>query len=145
MKVSQKIKNKICALIAGNESTTPMSLRAICLNEKMPCMDTVFTWLKEDSIFSDNYAIARERQADWFFDEIDKIGRVPKGERTQAEIAHARLQVDTLKWKLGRMSPKKYNDRVQHVFTDADNAAVKMPSITVNFVRGKAGGNISDN
>jgi hypothetical protein len=40
-----EIENEICYRIAHGES-----LRHICLDERMPCRDTVFRWLRNDRI-----------------------------------------------------------------------------------------------
>ena len=42
---TREIENEICRRIACGES-----LRRICLDERMPCRDTVFRWLRNDRI-----------------------------------------------------------------------------------------------
>ena len=115
---TQAIADAICERIAEGES-----LRAICLDDDMPNKATVFRWLAADKAFSDQYARAREAQADALADEIVYIADTPQVgqttvskatglEVTEADmIAHRRLQVDARKWMAGKLAPKKYGDK----------------------------------
>jgi hypothetical protein len=58
-------KTAICELLA-----TGKSLREICELDGKPAASTVFLWLANDTQFSEQYARAREAQADALFDEI---------------------------------------------------------------------------
>lgn len=92
----------------------------------MPGQSTVFRWLAKDenADFREQYARARETQADVLFDEILTIADTPVigvktvtkatgVEKTEGDmIEHRRLQVDARKWMLGKMQPKKYGDKV---------------------------------
>lgn len=117
---SQELADTICERLAEGES-----LRAICRDDAMPAMSSVFKWLRENETFSQQYARAREAQADALFDEILHIADTPKEgvktktlpdgkteETTGDMIEHRRLQVDARKWMLARMAPKKYGDKV---------------------------------
>lgn len=116
-----KIKAQICQQLAEG-----MSLRAICRQEGMPAAATVCLWLSKDAAFAEQYTRAREQQADAIFEEMLDIaddGTNDWMERQIAEdvtvsvvnsehIQRSRLRVDTRKWMLARMSPKKYGDKV---------------------------------
>lgn len=83
------------------------SLRQICRENGWP-HSTVLAWLGKE--FSDQYAQAQEQRADYYFDEMIEIAdEVPADKNA---IAAARLRIDTRKWIMGRMNPKKYSDRV---------------------------------
>lgn len=114
-------KATICDRIANGES-----LRQICGSEDMPACSTVFLWLNEDATFSEQYARAREAQADALFDEILIIADTPMlGEKRKIDkdgneeittgdmIEHRRLQVDARKWMAGKLKPKKYGDKIE--------------------------------
>lgn len=120
---TQELADAICERIADGES-----LRAICQDEGMPDKATVFRWLANDSLkeFRDQYARARECQADSLFDEVLKIADTPmlgvktktneKGEVETTEgdmIEHRRLQVDARKWMAGKLRPKVYGDKLE--------------------------------
>lgn len=113
---TQEIADAICARLAAGEP-----LRAICRDEGMPPARTVFDWLSGNEAFSQQYALAREQgldalaeqcleiadneQHDW---ELTKKGPVVN----DVAIGRARLQVDTRKWLLAKMAPKKYGERI---------------------------------
>lgn len=117
---NQRTADAICERLASG-----LSLRNICRNKGMPHKATVFRWLALNSEFSDQYARARESQADLLVDEMIDIADMPKiGKKTKRtsdgkveEITfdmteHRRLQIETRKWVAARMRPKKYGDKL---------------------------------
>lgn len=115
---SQEIADAICeALISGK------SLRSICESDDMPPASTVCTWLTQSEAFSEQYARAREAQADTLADEIlfiadntqegTKVKETEKGVETWTGdmIEHRRLQVESRKWIAAKLKPKKYGDK----------------------------------
>ena len=65
-KYTPELTNRICERLAGGES-----LRAVCRDETMPDRATVLRWLGDDKAeFRDQYARAREAQAEVIADEI---------------------------------------------------------------------------
>jgi hypothetical protein len=106
------------------------SLREICRDEAMPDKSTVMRWLASNQEFRDQYAGAREAQADYYAEEIVEISddgsndwmlRKQGDDEIEVEnkevLARSRLRVDTRKWLMARMAPKKYGDKVtqEHV------------------------------
>jgi hypothetical protein len=130
-KFSNALAARICNRLAEGES-----LRSICLDEKMPAQSTVFRWLGDDRYakFREQYARAREAQADAIFDEILDIaddGSNDWMERRREDgsvdevvnhehIQRSKLRVDARKWMAGKLAPKKYGEKVQldHGVTD---------------------------
>nr|DAR84267.1 MAG TPA: terminase small subunit [Caudoviricetes sp.] len=103
---SQELIDKICELISNG-----MSLRAVCSQEGMPSTATVCKWLSENQEFSEQYARARGRQADHYFEEIVEIA--DSVEADSAAVAKARLQVDARKWAASKLAPKKYGEKTE--------------------------------
>lgn len=93
----------ICEQIANGKS-----LREICEPEHMPAPSTVVGWMLEDKALAEQYAHARERQADFYADEIIEIADKAKNEDAQV----ARLRVDARKWKASKLAPKRYGDKL---------------------------------
>ena len=60
--------------------------------------------------FRDQYARAREEQADHYFQEIIDIA----DNATPETVNVARLRVDSRKFAVARLAPKKYGDHVEH-------------------------------
>lgn len=105
-KFSQELAEKICEQIAHGKS-----LRAICAEDDMPSTSTVCKWLNENQDFSEQYARARDRQADYFFEEIIEISDSVEAE--SASVAKARLQIDARKWAVSKLAPKKYGEKTE--------------------------------
>lgn len=118
---TQDIADKICNRIAEGES-----LRAICEDEDLPEARTVHRWLYRFEEFCQQYARAREAQADFFAEEIieiaddgsndwmeryDKEGDCIGWQENGEALRRSSLRVDTRKWLMARMSPKKWGDK----------------------------------
>lgn len=125
-----EIADAICERLSGGES-----LRAICCDVDMPAQSTVFKWLSEQKQFSEQYARAREAQADYMADEILQIADDGKNDtylddegrsRTDQDvIARSRLRVDARKWLASKMAPKKYGDKITQELTGPNGGAVE--------------------
>lgn len=118
---TEKVAADICERIADGES-----LRAICSDDAMPCKSTVFKWLGQQKEFADQYARARETQADALFDEVldiaddgrndwmerhdDQGGNIGWKENGEA-LRRSQLRIDARKWMAGKLRPKKYGDK----------------------------------
>ena len=105
-KYSQEMADKICEQIAHGKS-----LRAICAEDDMPPMKTIYRWLEANEEFRHQYARARGRQADHYFEEIVEIA--DSVEADSAAVAKARLQVDARKWAASKLAPKKYGEKTE--------------------------------
>lgn len=121
-KFSDEIALEICDRLVRGEP-----LLEICQLPHMPGDATVYRWLETNIPFRDQYARARDVQADRKFDEAWIIAR-----DATIENAHvARLQVDTIKWQAGKMAPKKYGDLKRVEMTGADGGAIQVESTQV--------------
>ncbi|AKG07050.1 hypothetical protein LU276_03965 [Moraxella haemolytica] len=98
------------------------SVASVCQDDDMPHRATIYEWLAQYSDFSDRYARASEQRADHYFDEMLDIADKALPE----EVQKAKLQIDTRKWVLARMNPKKYSDKHKD---DGDNAVSLMAEL----------------
>jgi hypothetical protein len=120
---TQEQADAICERLANGES-----LRKICEDESMPSKTTVMRWLADEknSSFRDQYARAREEQADHYAAEIIEIADtyvVAEKRTTKANgdievvtgdaVERARLKVDARKWYASKLAPKKYGDKLE--------------------------------
>ena len=117
---NEEISAFICAEIAEGKS-----LRSVIRdNDNMPAMATVFKWLAAHKGFVEQYAIARNSQADALFEEVldiaDETVYTTKmnGEDMQVvfdsvAVARNRLRVDARKWMAGKLRPKKYGEKLE--------------------------------
>jgi hypothetical protein len=97
------------------------SLRKVCDTEGMPARSTVHLWLAANTVFSDQYARACEIRADHLFDEMFDIADDVKGDATRDK-----LRVDTRKWALSKMNPKKYSDMIKAQHMGADGGPIQV-------------------
>lgn len=136
---SDDIAESICERLAGGES-----LLSICASDPMPPQSVVFQWLSKQPQFAENYARARQFWADAEFERIMSIADTPQvGIKTETDakggvktiegdmIEHRRLQVDTRKWALARMSPRKYGDRIQAELTGQGGGPITLNIVPV--------------
>lgn len=124
----------ICERLAAGES-----LRAICRTAGMPPESTVRGWVLDNvQGFAAQYARARDLGLDTLADECLAIADTPKVgvRREESEdgtkevredmLGHRKLQVDTRKWYLSKLAPKKYGDKTSMELTGADGGPVQI-------------------
>ena len=120
-----KIFNEVCELISENG----ISLRAVLLRDSMPSSRTFYKWIEEDQAKVKQYACACEDRSDKIFEDILNIADstaedIIKDGDGKEQINHNviqrdRLRVESRKWMLGKMNPKKYSSQMkQHDHTE---------------------------
>ena len=122
MAYSEEEKNKIFDEICYNIAYKGMALRNILKADNMPNTETFYRWLVEDDYKSKRYALATDERSDKIFEEIIEIADATSDDviidKDGNEIVNHnviqrdRLRVDTRKWMVGKLNPKKYGDRV---------------------------------
>ncbi|WP_439461782.1 DNA packaging protein [Serratia quinivorans] len=119
-----ELAETICLLLSEGES-----LRSVCSDEGMPCKQTVLRWLSQRPEFRAQYVRAKEEGAeaiaeelfdiaddgtnDWM-EKLDKEGEVIGYQLNGEHVQRSKLRIDTRKWYLSKIMPKKYGDRIQH-------------------------------
>jgi len=100
---TKELASKICDRISRGES-----LRKICREEGMPERRTIHLWLldEEKKEFFHQYEKACNIRAEDLFDEIEEIAD------NKGEVQRDRLRVDTRKWYLSKVLPKKFGDKI---------------------------------
>ena len=121
-----EIAAEICERMASGES-----LRSICRSEDMPSEISVRRWAIENREgFSAQYAMASETRMDCLADEIVEIADDKSG-----DPARDRLRLDTRKWLMSKIAPKRWGDRTIHM-GDPD-APLVVEKVVVEFVKAK--------
>lgn len=99
-------------------------------------------WTEKDEALSARYTRAREKRADHIFEEMLQIADTPKigtietakewGTEVQTKdmVDHRKLQIETRKWMLGKMAPKRFGDRLDLTHANPDGSA-----LTVKIMR----------
>jgi len=152
---NEKVVDEICRRLAAGESVLRM-----CRDDHMPNPATVYGWLldtKSKQDFIDRYEAAKVVQAEVFHDELLEIADDSSQDKIETEIAgglegglsivgtqtdhehinRARLRVDTRKWIIARMNPKKYGDKMD-VTSGGKELKQPRPSI-ISYVIPKEG------
>ena len=118
-KFNQDTADLICMMLSEG-----MSLRQILKADtvgKLPAQSTVYEWLIRHPLFQEQYARAREEQADTNADEILEIADEHPPEytddkgRTSLDVTYIQWQknrIEARKWTAAKLRPKKYGDRV---------------------------------
>ncbi len=99
---SKEVEDEILDRISKGQT-----LRSICRDNHMPAASAVMQWEDADPAFAEQYARARSKGLEVLADEIVEIS-----DDHTADPNRSRLQIDTRKWLLARLKPKKYGDRI---------------------------------
>jgi len=124
----------ICEMLANGAS-----MRSVCRDKSTPAMTTVFKWLRENEEFKTQYDIAVEERTEAMAEDILDIadngtndwmeanGDDNAGYRLNGEaLQRSRLRVDTRKWHMSKMKPKKYGDKIQQEITAPEGVVFNM-------------------
>jgi hypothetical protein len=135
-KFTQDLADLICKKI----STSNHGLRQIC---EMPDINldvsTVMDWARNNKEFSQQYAKAKQEQADFLADEIIQIAddatndfmTITKGDVTynvenKEWTNRSRLRIDARKWVASKLKPKVYGDK-----TDITSGGEQLKQTTI--------------
>lgn len=123
---TQALADTICERLSQGQS-----LRTICRDDDVPSIATIFNWFRSQPGFLEQYARAKEESADAMAEDILEIADneveqplIVDGLPLQVDgklvmikdnvsVNHARLRVDTRKWLMAKMKPKKYGERME--------------------------------
>lgn len=139
-----EIGAEICRRLTEGES-----LRQICRDDGFPDRKTVISWVlsvhnKDLDEFRLQYALAREAQAEHWSEEIIEISDDGTNDWMEREtksgdsitvadhehISRSKLRVDTRKWLMSKMLPKKYGDRVVTEVTGANGGPIETKDVS---------------
>jgi hypothetical protein len=130
----QRIMTLVCGLLAEGQS-----LRRICASvDGVPKHSTICGWLIEDKNLADQYTRARDVLSDFSFDGLQDLAAetvkkyLADGWEPRDAIAMARIEVDKEKWRISKLAPKKYGDKIENTFQNPDGSAL---NIGVTFVK----------
>jgi hypothetical protein len=142
-KYTDELATEICERIINGES-----LNKITKDAHMPDVRQVYRWLNSKESFRQQYAHAKEDQADTYADEIvaiadeqpelipiyDKDGKLIEVKVDTAFIAWQKNRIDARKWTSSKLKPKKWGER-QIISGDAENPLeVKQSSDMLNAI-----------
>jgi len=100
---TEELAKKILDRIAEGES-----VRSIARDDDMPNKSTIFDWALYHEKFSDQYDKARDIGMEVRAEEIEDIAE------TMEDVQRAKLVVDTKKWNMSKLKPKRFGEKVDH-------------------------------
>ena len=90
--------------------------------EGFPDSDKVYLHIARDDIFAGKYARAREMQQDTYAEEIIAIADKKHPGFVDATVEERKLAIESRKWTMGKLRPKKWNEKLVAEITGADGA-----------------------
>lgn len=123
-KWSDEDRERILSAAFERIATERIGLTKLCEADGMPGVGTVMEWIDSNAGIAERYARAKACQMELMADEIieiadngqndwmeendpDNPGYKFNGEHSQ----RSKLRVDTRKWLMAKLAPKKYGDR----------------------------------
>ena len=115
---TEEMGNLIC-----DKLTEGVSLRKLCAQPEFPTASTVYVWLDRFPEFAERYARAREAATEDMLEDILEIA-----DRDGLDPQEKRVRIDTRKWVMGRLKPKKYGDKQTVDVGNKDGETLKVDS-----------------
>lgn len=122
-KFSLQLADHIC-----EEMINGRDLVDICTDEDMPSRASVYRWLRENPLFETQYAHAREALADLEMNNLKKLADAT----TEANVNSSRVKLNHYQWRVMKIAPRLYGDKVRTELTGADGGAIQIKSSTID-------------
>lgn len=134
-----EIATTLCNRISGIGQDKPRSVRSVCSDDDMPSLDAFFKWIAKYREFNDQYARAKEIQMEFYADEINTIAdddskdfQIDPDGKVRSDntaVNRARLRVDSRKWLMSKLAPKKYGDTQKHEHSGPEGGPIPVINI----------------
>jgi hypothetical protein len=121
MAYSKEDKESLFSLLLL-EVENGFAITNICSRDGMPILSTIHNWMDNDEGMKEAYLKAVNIRSERIFEEIlmiaDKQDKDVYYDKDGNEVVdhnvvnRSRLQVDTRKWMLGKMNPRKYGEKL---------------------------------
>lgn len=109
-----------------------------------PSAATIFKWMRENEEFLKQYARAKQEAADAMAEEILDIADDGRNDAFEDEdgkrridfehIQRSKLRVDTRKFLMAKMKPKRYGDKLD---LTSDGERLKMEPIVISTIKAR--------
>ncbi len=149
---TQELADRICAQLS--EGT---SLRTVCKSDDVPSMQTVFSWMRTKPGFLEQYTRAKQEASDALAEEIIDISddgsndwmEINKGgyKSTLLDREHvdrSKLRIETRKWIMAKMKPKKYGDKLD-MTTNGKDIPTPILNVQRNYSHTEDNGSLKAN
>jgi len=115
--------DRVCALLAEG-----CTLRQIAGELRIESASSITDWVRADAEFAAHYARAMELRCERMAEEILEIAddnyTGPDGRADNGAVQQARLRVDSRRWLLSKLMPRKYGDKITQEITGEEGGAL---------------------
>ena len=116
-----------------------VSLRTACKAVGVP-PSTFVDWTTADPVLAEHYARAREALIEQIAEDIleiadEPVGMTDNGSTDSGAVQKQRLQVESRKWLLSKLAPKKYGDKVEQTLVGPNGGPLEVRNMVVEFVK----------
>jgi hypothetical protein len=128
-KYTEELATEICAKISSTDKGIHFVAKELNIS-----VSTIFEWLIKYPDFSEKYTRARQLQTEFMREQMIEVSNHRDEDHTPFTGANViqrdKLIVETLKWQMSKLNPKKYGDKID-VTSDGEklaqnNVVVKM-------------------
>ena len=134
---TSELADEICDVVSG----TTKGLEKLCKeNPHWPDPSTIYRWRRKNDNFYQNYARAKEFQAEVGADEIVAIADDGALDYTinnkgvvvvdHEHIQRSKLRVEARKWSASKLLSKRYGDKIQAEITGTNGAPIQYERIS---------------
>lgn len=127
---SEELLSEILERVACGEN-----IYNICDQPGYPTRRSFFRWVINDAQIREKYEFALTARQHAMAEEIvhisdSPVGSLESGATDSGAVQKQRLQVDTRKWILSKLVPKKYGDKITQEVTGSDGGPVQQVVLT---------------
>jgi len=129
----EKKYNKVLNLISEGNSVLTIGKIA-----GLPSHSTIHKRIRTDEEFATNYREAKEIGLKIMADEIQELSdRMLEDTHNGVEVQKLKLMIDSRKWLLAKLVPKKYGDRVDlnHGGQDGNPLITKVERVIIDNIK----------
>jgi phenylpyruvate tautomerase PptA (4-oxalocrotonate tautomerase family) len=132
-KYTEEEKKHLAYKVVDGMQTNGISTHKACEAADLP-ITTFMRWVQQDKTLQEHYAQARQALIERIAAEVMEIADAPPerepltGKIDAASVRKQQLQVDTRKWLLSKLAPKRYGEKV--VVVDENDSPLQINNIT---------------
>lgn len=127
-KWTEEIEEQILGDIVAGKSIRQMVMER---DESFPSSDTIYRRIASDERFCERYMRARVLQQDTYAEEIIAIADGVHPLFVGKETSEKQIAIEARKWTMGKVAPKKYNEKIITEITGKDGAPL-IPTKTID-------------
>lgn len=112
------------------------SLAKVCDAPDMPTRKSFYAWVADVRGVKEKYEMALSLRSDVMAEELLAIADAPvgttdSGATDSGMVQKQKLQVDTRKWLLSKMAPKKYGEKIEQTIQSSEGGPVKIELVSL--------------